>query len=139
MEKNKIRNRTGLVLVCPDHGAAKKAIVLNKNIPIFERIIFCNRSRENRDVIYQGIPDNLKGKTPIVVDDICDGGATFLALAQKLKLSGANKPYLFVSHGIFSKGTSELLRWYERIGTTNSIRVKSADDSDLLDIIKINW
>jgi ribose-phosphate pyrophosphokinase len=40
----------------------------------------------------------------LIVDDICDGGATFICLAQKLKEMGASEVNLFVTHGIFSKG-----------------------------------
>lgn len=40
----------------------------------------------------------------LIVDDICDGGGTFVGLAKVLREAGAKKVYLFVTHGIFSKG-----------------------------------
>lgn len=39
----------------------------------------------------------------LIVDDICDGGRTFIELAKELKKSSA-KVDLYVTHGIFSKG-----------------------------------
>lgn len=45
----------------------------------------------------------------LIVDDICDGGATFTALAKALHAGGAYDISLFVTHGIFSKGVSVLL------------------------------
>ena len=36
--------------------------------------------------------------------------------------------YLFVSHGIFSKGFEELKKYYEGIGCTNSIKYSTKPD-----------
>lgn len=65
----------------------------------------------------------------LIVDDICDGGGTFIGLAKELVgranwVRGTNvvtKLYLYVTHGIFSKGLTELLQYFERIYTTDSI------------------
>jgi len=55
----------------------------------------------------------------IVVDDLCDGGATFNILADSI---GDKCPSLdlYVTHGIFSKGLSKLLVKYDRIFTTTT-------------------
>jgi ribose-phosphate pyrophosphokinase len=45
------------------------------------------------------------GKNVLIVDDICDGGMTFRLLAKDLLAAGAKSVVLFVTHGIFSKGT----------------------------------
>lgn len=47
-------------------------------------------------------------KNVLIIDDICDGGGTFTLLADELKKAGARNIYLFVTHGIFSKGTKHL-------------------------------
>lgn len=70
-------------------------------------------------------PVLLKNKICLVIDDICDGGATFNILAESL-WSNEYEDYplildLFVTHGIFSKGLSELAKNYSRIYTTNSL------------------
>jgi ribose-phosphate pyrophosphokinase len=44
----------------------------------------------------------------LIVDDICDGGATFVLLAKALYERGAKEVNLFVTHGIFSKGLAPL-------------------------------
>ena len=59
------------------------------------------------------------GKNYLVFDDICDGGGTFVGLGQKIKEQGANAG-LFVTHGIFSKGTNVLNQYYKVITTTDS-------------------
>jgi ribose-phosphate pyrophosphokinase len=51
---------------------------------------------------------HVDGRRVMIVDDICDGGATFIALAKLLREHGAASVYLFVSHGIFSRGLKPL-------------------------------
>jgi ribose-phosphate pyrophosphokinase len=70
--------------------------------------------------------DRLWGARVLVVDDLCDGGATFLALADALADVVADAG-LYVSHGVFSKGLDALLGRYGRIITTDSILDPSAD------------
>lgn len=55
---------------------------------------------------YQG--HSCKNKNILIIDDICDGGATFTLLASKLIKAGAREVNLFVTHGIFSKGLKVL-------------------------------
>jgi ribose-phosphate pyrophosphokinase len=46
----------------------------------------------------------IKGQSVLIIDDICDGGATFIKLAKCMYDAGAEDVHLFVTHGIFSKG-----------------------------------
>lgn len=59
----------------------------------------------------------------LIIDDICDGGATFIGVAKELrKLVPEVKIGLFVTHGIFSRGKQHLLdNGVDEIYTTNSI------------------
>lgn len=59
----------------------------------------------------------------LVVDDICDGGGTFIGLAEKIEEQGSTAD-LFVSHGLFSKGVANLRYHYEEIYTTDSLGVE---------------
>ena len=56
------------------------------------------------------------------MDDICDGGGTFLGLADELRKRNAGPLHLAISHGIFSKGTEVLRQKFDRLFTTDSIR-----------------
>jgi ribose-phosphate pyrophosphokinase len=49
-------------------------------------------------------PEQIRGKNCFVVDDILDGGRTFIDLAAKLKAAGAARVVLVITHGIFSNG-----------------------------------
>lgn len=51
---------------------------------------------------------NVAGKRVFIWDDLCDGGMTFIKCTEKLLQGGAKEVYLYVSHGIFSKGTKVL-------------------------------
>lgn len=65
--------------------------------------------------------ENFKGfKSALIIDDICDGGGTFLGIADKMADYNLDL-YLYVSHGIFSKGATELAKRFKRIFTTDSI------------------
>lgn len=55
----------------------------------------------------------------LVVDDICDGGGTFLGLAEATGLP-RERLGLFVTHGVFSNGAARLVEHYEHIWTTDS-------------------
>lgn len=59
----------------------------------------------------------------LIVDDVADGGATFVEIAKKIRKEFKN-PYimLFVTHGLFSKGKQVLLdAGINEILTTNTL------------------
>jgi ribose-phosphate pyrophosphokinase len=62
----------------------------------------------------------------LIVDDICDGGGTFNGIADAMKGYGVNL-YLYVTHGIFSKGFSDLGSRFKHIYTTDSFPQKAED------------
>lgn len=53
----------------------------------------------------------------MIIDDICDGGATFLAIAGQVKPAHLT---LIVTHGIFSKGLDALAEKFDSIITSDS-------------------
>lgn len=52
--------------------------------------------------------DDFKERSVLIVDDICDGGATFIMFAKLLYKQGASEVSLYTSHGIYSKGIQVL-------------------------------
>jgi ribose-phosphate pyrophosphokinase len=123
-----------LLLISPDGGALKKIYKLAQNVGGRE-VIECSKTRDVKTGKLSGFKvyaDDLQGKDCLIVDDICDGGGTFIGLAQALKAKNAGKLYLAVSHGIFSKGTTELASYFDGIFTTNSI--KNTSDENIIQI-----
>lgn len=56
-----------------------------------------------------------------VIDDLCDGGATFIAASAYLKENFPDiKINLFVIHGLFTKGIEHVAAHFDKIFTTNS-------------------
>lgn len=114
----------GVILISPDGGSLKKIYKLSEylgGLPVVE----CSKSRNVKNGKLSGFKvyeDDLKGHDCLIVDDICDGGGTFIGLADELKKKNSGRLYLAVSHGIFSKGLNELANSFEMIFTTNSIK-----------------
>lgn len=97
------------VVVSPDAGAIKKATEVS-TITTRPLVIATKKrnpiNNEITDTVIVG--GDIKGKHVVIVDDICDGGRTFIALAKALKEQGASKVTLVVTHGIFSYGIEPL-------------------------------
>jgi len=113
-----------VVLISPDGGALKKIYKVSEFLDGIE-VVECSKSRNVKTGKLSGFKvysDDLKGRNCLIVDDICDGGGTFIGLAEELKNKNAGKLYLAVSHGIFSKGFEELSKSFEQIFTTNSVK-----------------
>jgi len=55
----------------------------------------------------------------LIVDDICDGGGTFVGLLAKIRETHTGPVDLYVTHGIFSKGLAPL-DGFDNIYTTDS-------------------
>jgi ribose-phosphate pyrophosphokinase len=128
--KNDARER--IALVSPDAGAYKKIFDVAKEFGI-QNIITANKVRDLKtgNIIRTEIPtlDQHKDLKYVIIDDICDGGRTFVELAKVMKDSRPTaKIYLVVTHGIFSKGLEELGDYFDGIFTTNSVRDISADN-----------
>ena len=88
-------------------------------------MVECSKSRDVKTGKLSGFKvytDDLQGRDCIIIDDICDGGGTFMGLATALKQKNVGKLYLAVSHGIFSKGFDDLAQYFDAIFTTDSFR-----------------
>lgn len=56
-----------------------------------------------------------------IMDDLCDGGGTFIAEAKYLRENGVTAPLnLFVGHGLFTGSLEPLLEYFDQIICTNS-------------------
>ncbi|MEO7310174.1 MAG: ribose-phosphate diphosphokinase [Chitinophagaceae bacterium] len=111
-------------LISPDGGALKKIYKVSEFLGGVD-VVECSKSRDVKTGKLSGFKvydDNLQGMDCLIVDDICDGGGTFLGLAEELKKKNAGKLYLAISHGIFSKGFDEMLKHFTGIFTTDSVK-----------------
>lgn len=116
----KAYNHPNAVLICPDAGAVKKIdqyTAWNHNLT---DVVFCIKSRDlsNGKITLRVLePEKCYGRSCVIIDDLCDGGATFVAIAEQIKPTHLT---LIVSHGIFSKGFSLLEKHFQEIITSDS-------------------
>ena len=97
-----------LVVVSPDHGgvtrARKLADILNAPIAIIDK----RRPKPNM-VEAQNVIGDVKGKTCVVVDDICDTAGSLVAGCKILRDHGAKDIYTAITHGVFSRNAIQLI------------------------------
>ena len=102
-------DRKDFYLISPDGGALKKIYKLAARPEVDPLgVIECTKERDvkpgeiSRTVVHHHL--SLKGKDCVMVDDICDGGRTFIEIAKVLREKEAGKITLMVTHGKFTKG-----------------------------------
>ncbi len=120
---------TGL-LVAPDAGANKQTAELAKYFG-HSNFIRADKLRDlsTGNIIETIVYGDVEGKTVTITDDLAVGAATFVELAKALKQKGAEKIVLYVTHGIFSRGTQHLFEGgIDEIYTTNSYSVTYPND-----------
>ncbi|AMU77873.1 phosphoribosyltransferase family protein [Mycobacteroides abscessus] len=107
-------------VIAPDRGALSRAQQVATHLGI--EVVRVEKYRDFATGRITGM--ELIGNVPkpgrfLVVDDICDGGGTFIALAELLNLP-KDQLDLWVTHGIFSGKAGQLHDHYGRIYTTDS-------------------
>lgn len=106
-------------IIAPDKGAVERAsrVAAACHLPLY-------RAEKHRDsytgqlshFTCEALPDT--GKF-LIVDDICDGGGTFMGLAKATGLL-KDRLGLYVSHGVFSGNANLLHEHFGEIVTTDS-------------------
>lgn len=136
-----IDSESTVCIVCPDEGAWERASDLYESMRFeagirgmnlkFKSCQFTKERDEDTGQIKSIHPSG--GNPPeadyyIIVDDICDGGGTFLGVAKYLPSD--KKKFLFVTHGYFTKGTEQLTNVFNRVYTSNT--VYEGDDPNVI-------
>jgi ribose-phosphate pyrophosphokinase len=125
-------------LISPDGGALKKIYKVSEFLGGVE-VVECSKSRDVKTGRLSGFKvyeEDLNRMDCLIVDDICDGGGTFVGLAEELKNKNAGKLYLAVSHGIFNKGF-EVLNCFDKIFTTNSVKDFEGESVQVISLDKL--
>lgn len=124
------RDRT--MIVSPDEGGMGRCIyyssVLGLELGMFYK-------RRNYSVLVNGrnpieahefLGKNVEGKDLIIVDDMISSGESILDIAEKLKVKGANRIFVFTTFGLFVEGLEKFDEYYkngliDKVFTTNLI------------------
>lgn len=105
-------------VVAVDAGAVERA---EEVAQFYEAgVIYADKTRVDGKITGHEIVDQtdavLSTETIWVVDDLCDGGATFISIAKALREHyNFGELKLYVTHGLFSRGKEELFKHYTEI------------------------
>ncbi len=122
------------VVVAPDLGAVKRAAACAKlaGVPMVQAEK--TRSTDTGAITGSAVQSGPIGARDfIIVDDICDGGRTFIELARVLRPLTEGRVKLYVTHGIFSAGFEALRAGIDRIFVANPF---TADLPDFVQIVR---
>lgn len=117
------------ILVSPDMGALKKIYSVADAIGYKGEYVICSKFRNWEGELSRvevPIKSHQVDKDFILIDDICDGGKTFIEIGKKIKETVESykgipgKRILIVTHGIFSQGLAVLEQYFDKIYCTNS-------------------
>lgn len=118
------------VLVCPDKGAIERvgacAERFNRPMIIAEKI----RNPDTGAITHTELHMNgvdVTGKDLIMIDDICDGGRTFIEHAKLLRPLSTGKISLWVTHLIASQGFEVFNGLIDDIYTANCFHRETPD------------
>jgi ribose-phosphate pyrophosphokinase len=129
-------------LVAPDAGAVKKVSQLAKDVSA-AGLITASKVRDIKtgQILETRVDDNVEGLDLLVVDDIFDGGRTFIELGKVLKAKGAANIDLWVTHGLFTKGYDAVKEHFRHVYTTDSYHFNAKEHirPDGVEDLDITW
>lgn len=119
-------------VIAPDAGAAKRAEAIARTLktPVYNAWKTRDVASGNSKITGFGIEDISGVQKLLIVDDICDGGGTFIGLAKHIKSMTQSYEIeldLYVSHGLFTKGITALEELFETIVTTDTVQPRGID------------
>ena len=116
------------IVVSPDAGAVKRTLKFAKLMGLDTAILHKQRNYGKKNTVEKSIlvgdKDELKGKTAIICDDMCDTGGTLIKSVSVLVENGITDVIVVVTHGILSgKAINRIneCNYISKIITTNSI------------------
>lgn len=89
------------IVISPDAGRAKMAERLANRLKAPFAMLIKSQPHPHEAKKLQ-LVGGVEGRTPIIVDDIIDTGATVLSVVETLHQNGAQPSYICASHGLFS-------------------------------------
>lgn len=104
---------SNLLFCSPDAGANKKTADLAAHYG-HNSFIRADKLRDLatgriKEIVVVNPKEEVEGRDILISDDIADGAATFVGLAEALKAKGARSVHLYVTHGIWSRGITHVL------------------------------
>ncbi|HYE65316.1 MAG TPA: ribose-phosphate pyrophosphokinase [Pyrinomonadaceae bacterium] len=111
-----------LTVVAPDTGGAERARAYAKRLNA--GLALCDKRREKANVAeVMNIVGDVRGRSCLIVDDMCDTGGSLTKVARALKDAGAERIHACFTHAVLSGKAVEHLAQsdIEHIVVTNTI------------------
>src|SRR3954470_8420422 len=116
-----------LTVVAPDTGGAERARAYAKRLNA--ELALCDKRREKANVAeVMNVVGEVKGRSCLIVDDMCDTGGSLTKVAAALRKEGAERIHTCFTHPVLSGRACEALAEseIERIVTTNTIPLRDS-------------
>jgi len=117
---------SNLTVVAPDTGGAERARAYAKRLDA--DLALCDKRRDKPNVAeVMNVVGDVKGRSCLIVDDMCDTGGSITKVAKALQEAGADRVHACFTHPVLSGraamhlGNSDL----EQIVVTNTIPLNS--------------
>lgn len=132
------KNLENIVVVSPDHGGTTRAREFAKVLDTTIAIIDKRRPEPNKAEVMNIIGD-IKDKTCILVDDMCDTAGTLTAGVQALINAGAKEVYAACTHGVLSGPAIERIQnsSLKEMIITNTIKLAPEKKIDKLTVLSV--
>ena len=132
------KNLENVVVVSPDHGGTTRAREFAKVLDTTIAIIDKRRPEPNKAEVMNIIGD-IKGKTCVLVDDMCDTAGTLTAGVQALINAGAKEVYAACTHGVLSGPAIERIQnsSLKEMIITNTIKLAPEKKIDKLTVLSV--
>lgn len=124
-----------ITVIAPDKGAREKVELVCKKLSADFVCASKVRDSQTGNITKTELHGDVEGKDCIILDDICDGGRTFIELAKVLHEKGAGKIYLYVTHGIFSHGVKILREYLDHVYCHHLVRDEGVKESSYLTVL----
>jgi ribose-phosphate pyrophosphokinase len=111
-----------LTVVAPDTGGAERARAYAKRLNA--ELALCDKRREKANVAeVMNVVGDVRGRSCLVVDDMCDTGGSLTKVAKALKSAGAERIHACFTHPVLSGRAVEQLAQseIEQIIVTNTV------------------
>ena len=110
------------LVIGPDAGSRDKAT--QAAVRLGTPVLLLDKVRKDGQVVYQDLPSDMFSGRVVIVDDIADGGKTFISAGEMIRRTQprVTKLSLHVTHGIFSQGLDKLYEVFDTVTCYNDMR-----------------
>ena len=128
LQEAAVRDYADIVFLAPDKGAQRRT-----GFQGFDKARL--NSAEVSITCSAEVAARIKGRSVGIVDDLLETGGTLAKCAEKARECGAIKVVALVTHGVLSAGIKRVLRMFDGLYLSNTIK-RSEANVDVTEIIR---